>query len=145
MERRMQRNAMSRGDFYDAALLCPELGTIADLCRLAAVGHVRPLQQHRGGLACRCATRYRAASSGVSDACSVDARLRAQRTCRGTDPGDGAGDSRVEITYPVSHHLSCCSAAELDARGLSDTVVGAHLRLPEPDGVCHRGHHDFFP
>ena len=75
----------------------------------------------------------------------VDARLRAQRTCRGVDPGAAAGHSRVEIADPVRHHQSCRAAAQLDARGLPDTAVGAHLRLPEPDGVCHCGHHDFFP
>src|ERR1700678_1512160 len=103
MERRMQRNAMSRGDFYDAALLRPDLGTIADLCRLAGVGYVGPLQQHRGCFACCGGARYCVASSDLSAAGFVDARLCAQRTCRGVNPGAAAGDSRVEITDPVSH------------------------------------------
>src|SRR5271168_3287197 len=107
MARPMPRNATWRGDFYDAALLHPELGTIADLCRLAVVGYVSPLQQHRDCLSCRGGARYRAPPSGVSDACFVDARLRAERTSCGVNPGAVAGDRRVEITDPIRHHQSC--------------------------------------
>src|SRR5580692_1037843 len=125
MAQRMPQNAMSRGDFYDAALLHPELGAIADLRRLAVVGYVGPLQQHCDCLACRGGARYRAPSSDLSDACFVDTRLRAQRTSRGVNPGAAAGDRRVEITDSVSHPQSCRAAAQLDARGLPDTAVGA--------------------
>src|SRR5271155_4091235 len=145
MARPMPRNAMLRGGFYDAALVRPELGTIADLCRLAGVGYVGPLQQYRGCLSCRRGERYRAPSSDLSGACFLDARLRAQRTCRGIDPRAAAGDSRMEITNSVRYDQSGCAAAQLDAGRLPDTALGAHLWLPEPDGVCHGGHHDFFP
>src|ERR1700722_20280201 len=118
----MPRNAMSRGDFYDAALFHPELGAIADLRRLAIVGYVGPLQQHRGCLAYRGGARYSAPSSAVSDACFVDARLRPQRISRGIDPGLAAGDRRVEVSDPLLHHQSCCPAAQFDARGLPDTA-----------------------
>src|SRR5271155_3716051 len=107
MARPMPRNAMLRGGFYDAALVRPELGIVADLCRLAGVGYVGPLQQYRRYLSCRRGERYRAPSSDLSGACFLDARLRAQRTGRRVNPGVAAGDSRVEITDSVRHHQSC--------------------------------------
>src|ERR1700743_3392842 len=104
MARRMPQNAMSRGDFYDAALLHLELGIVADLRHLAVVGYVGPLQQHRGCFASRRGARYRAPSSAVSEACFVDAQLRAQRTGRGVNAGAVAGDRRLELTDSVSPH-----------------------------------------
>src|ERR1700722_5817324 len=105
MARRMPRNGMSGVDFYDApclyTVLDPELGAIADLRRLAVVGYVGPLQQHRSCLPCSGGARYRAPSSAVSHACFVDARLRPQRTSRGVNPGLAAGDRRVEISNPL--------------------------------------------